>query len=223
VVRLRQYAERPTDAPAGVQCFVRCWLVGGLQTSWTEITHALDPYRQYLPTHFHFSWRARWTRTIIWPMLRGTAVVSARLLRRRSFFSIAWWRFAARHHVVTSGTKPGGYRVRELWPHDRHRRHPLRQRAALAQLPRQARSQLPHDPANCSHRSGPGRRLVAECPAGIYLDYYRTASPTNPCAVAPGGGGGGLARLSLRQSKIETFHFAVRRNLHISPASDRYE
>lgn len=77
-----------TDAPLGA--------VGGavllvvVSNILDQIT-ALDPYRQYLPTHFQYSWLDALGPTIVWDdMLRGTGLV---LVYAAVFFGIAWWRF----------------------------------------------------------------------------------------------------------------------------------
>jgi ABC-2 type transport system permease protein len=77
-----------TDAPLGA--------VGGavllvvVSNILDQIT-ALDPYRQYLPTHFQFSWLDGLGPTIIWDdMFRGTGLA---LVYAAVFFGIAWWRF----------------------------------------------------------------------------------------------------------------------------------
>jgi ABC-2 type transport system permease protein len=77
-----------TDAPLGA--------VGGavllvvVSNILDQIT-ALDPYRQYLPTHFQFSWLDALGPPVIWDdMLRGTGLA---LVYSAIFFGIAWWRF----------------------------------------------------------------------------------------------------------------------------------
>jgi ABC-2 type transport system permease protein len=52
---------------------------------------ALDPYRQFLPTHFQYSWLDALGQSIVWDdMLRGTGLV---LVYSAVFFAIAWWQF----------------------------------------------------------------------------------------------------------------------------------
>jgi ABC-2 type transport system permease protein len=77
-----------TDAPLGA--------VGGavmlvvVSNILDQIT-ALDPYRQYLPTHFQFSWLDALGPSVIWDdMIRGTGLA---LVYGAVFFGIAWWRF----------------------------------------------------------------------------------------------------------------------------------
>ncbi len=77
-----------TDAPLGA--------VGGavllvvVSNILDQIT-ALDPYRQYLPMHFQFSWLDALGPSVVWDdMLRGTGLV---LVYAAVFFGIAWWRF----------------------------------------------------------------------------------------------------------------------------------
>jgi ABC-2 type transport system permease protein len=77
-----------TDAPLGA--------VGGavmlvvVSNILDQIT-ALDPYRQYLPTHFQFAWLDALGPSVVWDdMLRGTGLV---LVYAAVFFGIAWWRF----------------------------------------------------------------------------------------------------------------------------------
>jgi ABC-2 type transport system permease protein len=77
-----------TDAPLGA--------VGGavllvvVSNILDQIT-ALDPYRQYLPTHFEFSWLDALGPSVVWDdMLRGAGLS---LVYAAIFFAIAWWKF----------------------------------------------------------------------------------------------------------------------------------
>jgi ABC-2 type transport system permease protein len=77
-----------TDAPLGA--------VGGatmlvVVSNILDSITALDPYRQFLPTHFQYSWLDALGQSIVWDdMLRGTGVV---LVYSSVFFALAWWRF----------------------------------------------------------------------------------------------------------------------------------
>jgi len=77
-----------TDAPLGA--------VGGatmlvVVSNILDSITALDPYRQYLPTHFQYSWLDALGPTIVWDdMMRGTGVA---LVYAAVFFAAAWWRF----------------------------------------------------------------------------------------------------------------------------------
>lgn len=52
---------------------------------------ALDPYRQFLPTHFQYSWLDALAPSIVWDdMLRGTGLA---LVYAAVFFAVAWLRF----------------------------------------------------------------------------------------------------------------------------------
>ena len=77
-----------TDAPLGaVGGAVMLVVVSNILDSIT----ALDPYRQYLPTHFQYSWLDALGPTISWDdMMRGTGVA---LVCSAVFFGVAWWRF----------------------------------------------------------------------------------------------------------------------------------
>jgi ABC-2 type transport system permease protein len=77
-----------TDAPLGA--------VGGatmlvVVSNILDSITALDPYRQFLPTHFQYSWLDALGQTIVWDdMMRGTGLV---LIYSAVFFALAWWRF----------------------------------------------------------------------------------------------------------------------------------
>lgn len=77
-----------TDAPLGA--------VGGatmlvVVSNILDSITALDPYRQYLPTHFQYSWLDALGPGIVWDdMMRGTGVA---LVYAAVFFAVAWWRF----------------------------------------------------------------------------------------------------------------------------------
>ncbi len=77
-----------TDAPLGA--------VGGatmlvVVSNILDSITALDPYRQYLPTHFQYSWLDALGPTIVWDdMMRGTGVA---LVYAAVFFAATWWRF----------------------------------------------------------------------------------------------------------------------------------
>lgn len=77
-----------TDAPLGA--------VGGatmlvVVSNILDSITALDPYRQFLPTHFQYSWLDALGQNIVWDdMLRGTGLV---LVYSAVFFALAWWRF----------------------------------------------------------------------------------------------------------------------------------
>ncbi len=77
-----------TDAPLGaVGGAVLLVVVSNILDSIT----ALDPYRQYLPTHFQYSWLDALGSSISWDdMMRGTGVA---LVYSAVFFGLAWWRF----------------------------------------------------------------------------------------------------------------------------------
>jgi ABC-2 type transport system permease protein len=52
---------------------------------------ALDPYRQYLPTHYQYSWLDALGPTVVWDdMLRG---IGLSLVYAAVFFGAAWVRF----------------------------------------------------------------------------------------------------------------------------------
>ena len=52
---------------------------------------ALDPYRQYLPTHFQYSWLDALGPTVVWDdMLRG---IGLSLVYAAVFLGAAWVRF----------------------------------------------------------------------------------------------------------------------------------
>ena len=52
---------------------------------------ALDPYRQYLPTHFNFAWVDTLSSPIRWDdMIRGTGLA---LVYAAVFLGYAWLRF----------------------------------------------------------------------------------------------------------------------------------
>jgi len=77
-----------TDAPLGA--------VGGatmlvVVSNILDSITSLDPYRQFLPTHFQYSWLDSLGPSIVWDdMLRGTGLV---LVYSAVFFALAWWRF----------------------------------------------------------------------------------------------------------------------------------
>jgi len=77
-----------TDAPLGA--------VGGatmlvVVSNILDSITALDPYRQFLPTHFQYSWLDALGQSIVWDdMMRGTGLV---LIYSAVFFALAWWRF----------------------------------------------------------------------------------------------------------------------------------
>jgi len=77
-----------TDAPLGA--------VGGatllvVVSNILDSITSLDPYRQFLPTHFQYSWLDALGQAVVWDdMMRGTGVV---LVYSAVFFALAWWRF----------------------------------------------------------------------------------------------------------------------------------
>jgi len=77
-----------TDAPLGA--------VGGatmlvVVSNILDSITALDPYRQYLPTHFQYSWLDALGPDVVWDdMMRGTGLA---LVYAAVFFAFAWWRF----------------------------------------------------------------------------------------------------------------------------------
>ncbi|MDQ1482567.1 MAG: type transport system permease protein [Actinomycetota bacterium] len=77
-----------TDAPLGA--------VGGatllvVVSNILDSITSLDPYRQFLPTHFQYSWLDALGQQVVWDdMMRGTGVV---LVYSAVFFALAWWRF----------------------------------------------------------------------------------------------------------------------------------
>ncbi|MEO6143941.1 MAG: ABC transporter permease subunit [Dermatophilaceae bacterium] len=77
-----------TDAPLGA--------VGGatllvVVSNILDSISDLDPYRQFLPTHFQYSWLDALGQSITWDdMMRGTGLV---LVYSAIFFALAWWRF----------------------------------------------------------------------------------------------------------------------------------
>lgn len=77
-----------TDAPLGA--------VGGatmlvVVSNILDSITVLDPYRQFLPTHFQYSWLDALGQSIVWDdMMRGTGLV---LVYSAAFFALAWWRF----------------------------------------------------------------------------------------------------------------------------------
>ena len=77
-----------TDAPLGA--------VGGatmlvVVSNILDSITALDPYRQFLPTHFQYSWLDALGQSVVWDdMMRGTGLV---LVYSAVFFALAWWRF----------------------------------------------------------------------------------------------------------------------------------
>jgi ABC-2 type transport system permease protein len=77
-----------TDAPLGA--------VGGatmlvVVSNILDSITALDPYRQYLPTHFQYSWLDALGPGVVWDdMMRGTGVA---LVYAAAFFAVTWWRF----------------------------------------------------------------------------------------------------------------------------------
>jgi len=77
-----------TDAPLGaVGGAVLLVVVSNILDSIT----ALDPYRQFLPTHFQYSWLDALGASVTWDdMVRGSGLV---LVYAAAFFALAWWRF----------------------------------------------------------------------------------------------------------------------------------
>jgi ABC-2 type transport system permease protein len=77
-----------TDAPLGA--------VGGavllvVVSNILDSISALDPYRQYLPTHYQYSWLDALGPTVVWDdMLRG---IGLSLVYAAIFFGAAWVRF----------------------------------------------------------------------------------------------------------------------------------
>jgi ABC-2 type transport system permease protein len=77
-----------TDAPLGA--------VGGatmlvVVSNILDSITSLDPYRQFLPTHFQYSWLDALGQDVTWDdMMRGTGLV---LVYSAVFFALAWWRF----------------------------------------------------------------------------------------------------------------------------------
>lgn len=77
-----------TDAPLGA--------VGGavllvVVSNILDSISALDPYRQYLPTHYQYSWLDALGPTVVWDdMLRG---IGLSLVYAAVFFGAAWVRF----------------------------------------------------------------------------------------------------------------------------------
>lgn len=77
-----------TDAPLGA--------VGGatvivVVSNILDSISELDPYRQFLPTRFQYSWLDALGQTVSWDdMMRGTGLV---LVYAAAFFALAWWRF----------------------------------------------------------------------------------------------------------------------------------
>ena len=77
-----------TDAPLGA--------VGGatlivVVSNILDSISDLDPYRQFLPTRFQYSWLDALGQSITWDdMMRGTGLV---LVYSAIFFALAWWRF----------------------------------------------------------------------------------------------------------------------------------
>ena len=77
-----------TDAPLGA--------VGGatmlvVVSNILDSITALDPYRQFLPTHFQYSWLDALGQSVVWDdMMRGTGLV---IVYSAVFFALAWWRF----------------------------------------------------------------------------------------------------------------------------------
>lgn len=83
-----------TDAPLGA--------VGGA-TLLVVISNILDSitalgdYRQYLPTHYQYSWLDALGKSVTWDdMMRGTGVA---LTYSAVFFALAWWRFSGKDIV----------------------------------------------------------------------------------------------------------------------------
>jgi len=77
-----------TDAPLGaVGGATLLVVVSNILDSISE----LDPYRQFLPTRFQYSWLDALGQSITWDdMMRGTGLV---LVYAAAFFALAWWRF----------------------------------------------------------------------------------------------------------------------------------
>jgi ABC-2 type transport system permease protein len=77
-----------TDAPLGA--------VGGatmlvVVSNILDSINELDPYRQFLPTRFQYSWLDALVQDVVWDdMMRGTGLV---LVYSAVFFALAWWRF----------------------------------------------------------------------------------------------------------------------------------
>jgi ABC-2 type transport system permease protein len=77
-----------TDAPLGA--------VGGatllvVVSNILDSISDLDPYRQFLPTRFQYSWLDALGQDVTWDdMMRGTGLV---LVYAAVFFALAWWRF----------------------------------------------------------------------------------------------------------------------------------
>lgn len=83
-----------TDAPLGA--------VGGatllvVVSNILDSITVLDPYRQFLPTHFQNSWLDALGQDVVWDeMMRGTGLV---LVYSAVFFALAWWRFQSKDIV----------------------------------------------------------------------------------------------------------------------------
>jgi ABC-2 type transport system permease protein len=77
-----------TDAPLGaVGGATLIVIVSNILDSISE----LDPYRQFLPTRFQYSWLDALGQNVVWDdMMRGTGLV---LVYSAVFFALAWWRF----------------------------------------------------------------------------------------------------------------------------------
>jgi ABC-2 type transport system permease protein len=77
-----------TDAPLGA--------VGGatllvVVSNILDSITVLDPYRQFLPTHFQHSWLDALGEDVVWEeMMRGTGLA---FVYSAVFFALAWWRF----------------------------------------------------------------------------------------------------------------------------------
>ena len=83
-----------TDAPLGAVGGATLLVV--VSTILDSIT-ALDPYRQYLPTHYQYSWFDALGKNVVWDnMMRGGGVA---LTYAAVFFALAWWRFSRKDIV----------------------------------------------------------------------------------------------------------------------------
>jgi len=77
-----------TDAPLGAVGGATLLVV--VSNIFDSIT-ALDPYRQFLPTHFQYSWLDALGPSISWnAMMQGTGLA---LVYSAVFFALAWWWF----------------------------------------------------------------------------------------------------------------------------------
>jgi ABC-2 type transport system permease protein len=77
-----------TDAPLGAVGGATLLVV--VSNIFDSIT-SLDPYRQFLPTHFQYAWLDALSPDISWnAMMQGTGVA---LVYSAVFVALAWWRF----------------------------------------------------------------------------------------------------------------------------------